>query len=299
MFIIKHSKLFFGISALLVAASFVLIGTKGLPLSIDFTGGSILEVTYTNERPTRDVVEAAVGAVVPNASVTLTGERGIIVRTPFLEDTDREEVLTALEVDGALFTEDRFSSIGPSIGEELKRKAFVAIGLVVVVIIVYVAFAFRRGDDEARPQVKGPSSWVYGLVAVIALLHDIIIPAGFFALMGLEVDTLFVMALLAILGFSVNDTIVVFDRIRENLRENADRKRSEDFGETVGKSLEQTFVRSINTSFTTLIVLVTLFVFAGAAVHNFALALIVGIIVGTYSSIFLASPLLVLFGRRK
>ena len=299
MNVIKNKKIFFILSAVLVIGSLTLVFTKGLPLSIDFTGGSILEVTYVTERPDREKLEASVTAVEPSASVNETGEQGALIRTPFLGEDGREAVLTALSIDGATFTEDRFSSIGPSIGEELKRKALIAIALVVLAIILYVAFAFRRGDEEEGKQVKGPSSWTYGLVAIIALLHDIIIPTGFFALMGLEVDTLFVMALLAILGFSVNDTIVVFDRIRENLRDNADRKRSEEFGQTVGKSLAQTYVRSINTSLTTLLVLVALFVFTGSALHNFVLTLIIGVIAGTYSSIFLASPLLVWFAGRK
>lgn len=299
MGIIRNKKIFFGLSVVLLIASFVLMFGKGLPLSIDFTGGSILEVTYTVDRPEPDTIRTSVEMVEPDAQIAQTGATGVIVRTPFLGDDGREALLAALEIDGAIFTEDRFSSIGPSIGEELKRKAFIAIALVVLMIILYVAFAFRRGDEEEGKQVKGPSSWTYGVVAIAALLHDIIIPTGFFALMGLEVDTLFVMALLAILGFSVNDTIVVFDRIRENLRDNADRKRSEEFATTVGKSLQQTYVRSINTSLTTLLVLIVLFVVTGSAIHNFVLTLIIGVIAGTYSSIFLASPLLVWFENRK
>jgi len=179
----------------------------------------------------------------------------------------------------------RFNTIGPAIGEELKQKAYIAMGIVVLAIILFIAFAFRKVSEPV-------SSWKYGFVAILALMHDIIIPTGVFALLGLftgaEVDILFVTALLAILGFSVNDTIVVFDRIRENLMLNKERNKNENFAETVGHSLEQTFARSINTSLTTLLVLLTLLFVGGESTKYFALTLVIGVIAGTYSSIFLA-----------
>ena len=172
----------------------------------------------------------------------------------------------------------------------MRIKALLAFSIVVVAIVLFIAYVFRHVS-------KPVSSWKYGVISIIALLHDVIIPVGLFAILGsvvgAEIDVLFIVALLTILGYSVNDTIVVFDRVRENLRENQQLKRKEDFELTVGKSLNQTFARSINTSLTTTLVLLALFFFGGVATQNFALVLIMGIVAGTYSSLCLASPLLV------
>jgi preprotein translocase subunit SecF len=187
-------------------------------------------------------------------------------------------------------SEIRFNTIGPSLGEELKGKALVSILIVVLSIIVFIAYAFRH---VSRPV----SSWKYGFVAVIAFLHDVLIPIGLFSVLGrfygVEVDSLFVVAILVVLGYSINDTIVVFDRVRENLREYPDKKRAEQFEKVVGQSLSQTFARSINTSFTTLIALFAVYFLGGESTKCFSLALIAGITVGTYSSIFFAAPMLV------
>ena len=191
--------------------------------------------------------------------------------------------------------QERFNSIGPTIGKELRNKAFVAIGIVIIAIMLFVAFVFRKVS-------KPVSSWKYGVAAIIALIHDIIVPTGVFAflgyILGVEIDILFVMALLAILGYSVNDTIVVFDRVRENLRLNREHGSEESFDLTVGKSLNQTYARSINTSLTTLFVVIALFFFGSEATQDFALVLAIGIIAGTYSSIFLATPLLVAINKK-
>ena len=229
-------------------------------------------------------------------SIRQEGERGYIVRARPLAEGERAELVEALMPEGSGAVIERIAVIGPVIGEELKQKSFLAIGLVILMIVLYIAFAFRKVS-------KPVSSFIYGIAAVVGLIHNVLIPMGIFALMGhylgTEVDTLFVAALLTVLGFSVHDTIVVFDRTRENLRKNAEQNRKEDFELTVGKSLEQTYVRSINTSLTVVVVLLTLFFLGGPSTEDFTLALLIGIIAGTYSSLCLASPLLVAWERMR
>jgi preprotein translocase subunit SecF len=210
-----------------------------------------------------------------------------------LTQEEQAKVLNAATLDGAAKPElRRQNTVGPTIGGELQNKAFMALAVVILMTIVYVAFAFRHVSEPV-------SSWKYGLISIIALAHDIIVPMGVFAVVGhyfgnAEADVLFVTALLTILGYSVNDTIVIFDRIRENLKSNQDTGVEESFELTVGTSLEQTFVRSFNTSVTVLIVVVAILLFGGSATRYFALALTAGVVAGTYSSLFLAAPLLVL-----
>ncbi len=299
MFIINYRKIFYAFSSLLVVVSIFAIIFFGLNFGIDFTGGSLMEVEYTNTRPNITEVENSISKLgFGEVVLQPTGEKGYIVRTKSLEDNEHMPVLNALKIDGKYdLVEKRFNTIGPVIGEELKNKAWLAIVVVVIAIIIFIAFVFRRVSQPV-------SSWKYGLVAIVALAHDIIIPTGIFALLGarligFQIDILFVMALLAILGFSVNDTIVVFDRIRENLRKNREYREHEDFDKTVGKSLVQTYARSLNTSLTTLIVLMALYIFGGSSTQQFALVLSIGVIAGTYSSIFLASPLLVTLEKLK
>lgn len=287
MFVITYRKIFLGIASVTMIASVVFLFIFGLNFSIDFTGGSVLEVSY-GQRPQITEVESIVGEYVEGRYVVRPiGENGYNIRMPFLSDEERQEVSDALAVGYPDYTEERVSSIGPVVGEELKNKAIVAIAVVVVIIILFVAFAFRKVNEPI-------SAWWYGLVAIVALVHDVLIPIGIFSLFQLDIDILFVTALLAILGYSVNDTIVVFDRIRESLSRNAELHIKEPFAETVGKSLQSTFARSINTSATTLFVLAALLILAGSSIHNFVVALLVGVLAGTYSSIFLASPLLVI-----
>lgn len=299
MFIIKNTKLFLSIAGILVAAAVGVVAVFGLQLGIDFTGGTIIEVSYTHQEPPQKQVESAIEGVVDGGfSVRPTGEAGYTIRTPFLEEEERENLISALSTENGEVVQERLSSIGPTIGTELARNALWAIAIVIGAIILFVAFSFRRGvDEEGNPLQQGVSSWFYGLAAIAALVFDIAIPTGMFAVLGqftvAEVDILFVTALLAILGFSVNDTIVVFDRIRENLQLNKEKNTKESFAEAVGRSLEQTFTRSINTSLTTLIVLLALFTLGGSTTQFFALTLLVGVVAGTYSSLFLASPLLV------
>lgn len=298
MFIVLHRRIFYWITGVFVAAAVGAVAVFGLPLSIDFTGGSLTEVRYDGDRPTQETVEQALTERgFTGASVRPTGERGYIIRTrPVAADGNVAIEEAASLGGGAPLSVERFTNIGPVIGEELRSKAFVALGLVVVAIILFIAFVFRHVSEPVP-------SWKYGGIAIIALLHDILIPVGVFAAIAqftaAEIDTLFVMALLAILGYSVNDTIVVFDRVRENLRQNKEAERTEEFSLTVGKSLDQTFTRSINTSLTTAVVLSMLFIIGTPATEFFALTLLAGVVAGAYSSLCLATPLLVTIEARQ
>ena len=277
----------------MVGASILAIFVWGLNLGIDFKGGSILEIEYINKRPEVEIISQDLETLsLGTFNLQPTGELGYLIRTRDLSEVEKENLDNLLTLEGQFeFVEKRYTSIGPATGQELARRGVVAILLVVALIILFIAFVFRH---VSRPV----SSWRYGLVAIIALVHDIIIPIGLFSFLGYwrgaEIDALFLTALLAILGLSVNDTIVIFDRIRENLRN----RISPHFTETVGISLEETISRSINTSLTTLFVLLSLLFFGGETTKDFALVLSLGMVIGTYSSIFLAAPLLVLFEGR-
>jgi len=287
---IKHRKIFYIISGILVAISLAAFIIWGLNLAIDFTGGSLLEVEYLpageaseQVRPSVEIVKEAVGGLgLGNISVQPFGEKGLLLRTRDLTEEEHQVLLQSL----GDATQKRFDSIGPIIGQELARKAWTAIFLVILMIVIFIAWAFRKAG---RPV----ASWKYGVIAVVALVHDVTIPTGVFAALGhfyhVEVDILFVTALLTILGFSVHDTIVVFDRIRENLKKGI----GNSFEDGIERSLGQVIGRSIKTSLAILLVLASLFFFGGEATRYFSLTLILGIIFGTYSSLFLASPLLV------
>jgi preprotein translocase subunit SecF len=292
MFIIKHKKIFIGLSIALVALSFLSLFVFGLNIGIDFKGGALTEVVYKIERPTQAILDKSLTAL-NFGSILLqpTGELGYIVKTRDLNDAEHSLLLKTLLPDSKnTLTEMSFNSIGPSVGQELTRKAILAIILISLAIICFIAFAFRKVS-------KPVSSWKYGFIAIISLLHDVAIPVGLFVILshyyGAELDTLFVVAVLTILGLSVSDTIVIFDRIRENLRNQAATAKM-NFSEIVGKSLEQSYVRSICTSLTVILVLLALFFFGPVSTKYFALMLTAGMFFGTYSSIFLASPLLVL-----
>lgn len=287
MFVVTYRKFFYGLSALLMIGSIVALSVWGLKFGIDFKGGAILEVAYTDVRPeTAQVKEALAPLSLGEYSVRTTGEKGFIIRTKTITPAEKTAIVEALSKGGVAVTESRFDSIGPLLGAEAAKKAMTSIALVILCIVLYITFAFRAVSEPV-------SSWKYGLVAIFSLIHDVLVPAGVFAVLGhfqgIEVDTLFVTALLVILGFSIHDTIVVFDRVRENLRLN----RREDFATTVGTSINQTFARSINTSLTVLIALLVLYFVGGESTRHFTLALLVGIVAGTYSSIFLGSPLFV------
>jgi len=292
MFIIKYRKIFIGISITLVALSFISLFVFGLNVGIDFKGGALTEVVYQDTRPVQmDLEQSLEGLGFGVILLQPTGDLGYIVKTRDLTDSEHTALLGALSQNNPdSLAELSFSSIGPSVGRELTRKAIIAIILIALVIICFIAFVFR---EVSRPV----SSWKYGMIAITALLHDVIIPVGLFVMLshfyGAELDTLFVVAILTILGLSVSDTIVIFDRIRENLRNQSSVVKT-NFSEIVGKSLEQSFVRSISTSLTVILVLVALFFFGPSTTKYFALMLTAGMFVGTYSSLFLASPLLVI-----
>jgi preprotein translocase subunit SecF len=275
------------ISLLAVAA----LGLWGLKPGIDLTGGSLLQVSYTaSSTPSAAQVQAAVAPLnFGEVRVQPTGTNGFILRSRALSNDEKNAAEAALAGLGPVH-EDEFTSVSPVIGQELLNKGLIALGLVAVCIILFIAFAFRRVS-------KPVASWKYGIIAIVTLIHDILIPTGLFALLGhyrgSEVDSLFIVALLTLLGVSINNTIVVFDRIRENLTKTEVRPGG--FGDVVGKSIWQTLARSINTSLTVVIVLVALYFLGPDTTRDFALTLIVGMVAGTYSSIFLASPLLVLW----
>ncbi|MBI3888848.1 protein translocase subunit SecF [Candidatus Nomurabacteria bacterium] len=291
MFIINHKKIFIGISISLVVLSLASLAVFGLKIGIDFKGGALTEVSYKVERPAQATLEKPLADLNFGAIMLQpTGTLGYIVKSRDLNDAEHTSLLGALsENNAAPLTELSFNSVGPSVGKELTRKAILAVILISLAIICFIAFAFRKVS-------KPISSWRYGIIAIVTLLHDVAIPVGIFVVLshfyGAEVDSLFVVAVLTILGLSVSDTIVIFDRIRENLRNQASVAK-QNFSEIVGKSLSQSFVRSICTSLTVILVLLSLYFFGPESTKYFALMLTAGMFFGTYSSIFLASPLLV------
>jgi preprotein translocase subunit SecF len=294
MNIAKNLKYFFVLPALLSLIAIVALVLWGLKPGIDLSGGSLLQVTYAAPAPSVAQMQTAAAPLnLGELRVQPSGTSGYIIRTRALTNDEKNGLEQALGTLGTLH-EDQYTAIGPTIGAELLSKAWIAIALVVVCIIAFIAFAFRGKSSQI-------ASWKYGIVAIVTLLHDVLVPTGLFAILGhfagAEVDSLFIVALLTILGISINDTIVVFDRIRENLNRNHERGKKEDFAEVVGRSIWQTLARSINTSLTVVIVLVALYIWGPASTATFALTLIVGMIAGTYSSIFLASPLLVVWER--
>lgn len=288
MFIIKYKKIFFALAIILVGGSIIAMIANGFNVGVDFTGGSLLEVTY-DTRPSIDSIRGHLAAVETNAEIINSGTSDVMIRTRPIDEAQKSAELATLSFDQYHATEKQFTTIGPSVGQELRSKSILSIIIVSVMIILFIAFAFRK---VSRPI----SSWVYGLIAIVVLIHDVVIPAGFFALLGLQVDTLFVVGLLTILGVSINDTIVVFDRIRENLQT---KSANDDFAHVVGKSISQTFVRSIMTSLTVLIALAALYLFGPETTRTLSTAMFLGMFFGTYSSIFLAAPLLVVWNNSK
>lgn len=303
MFVIHHRKIFFILSGLVVALAVFSIFFFGLKMSIEFTGGSLMEVSYRGERPSpHDVAAVAEKLLGEKSAVQEVGERGFILRTRELTSAEHGELFSRLSFGGTYApTEERYTLIGPSIGKELRTKAWYAILLVLFGIALFVMFAFRNSGEKDEKS-SGPAGWHYGVIALITLAHDVVVPVGLFAFLGsmfvdAELNTLFVTALLAILGYSVHDTIVVFDRVREYVRRNKEDHRHEPLADFVGKSLSATYVRSMNTSLTTLLALLALIFFGDSATFYFAIALAAGITAGTYSSILLAAPLLLVFQK--
>ncbi len=302
MWIIKNRKIFYIISSLLVILSITALFVWGLELGIDFKGGSVVEIRYTDTKPEVGIIrdnftklseEISLG----NYVLQSVGETDYAIKTRMITDEERQMIEGAFSANGEYGIElKKVNSIGPLIGLEAAQKSIISLLLVLLTIVVFITFAFRKVSKPVQ-------SWKYGLMAVVALIHDIIIPIGAFAILGhflgYEVDTLFVTALLVILGSSIHDTIVTFDRIRENLHESNKKNDKKSFEMVVGESVNQTMMRSINTSLTTVLALFALYFLGPQATEHFALTLIIGMIAGTYSSIFIASALLVTIEKRQ
>ncbi len=271
------------------------IAVFGLNLGIEFTGGSLLEVKYQNQAPTLEQVKAQISALnLGDVVVQISDDERVILKMKFIDEQQKEEILRNLQMLGEVeLGSESFQVIGSVIGQELKNKTIIVIILALAGILIYIAISFRK---ISRP-VK---SYVYGFTGVLALCHDIIIPLGIFAFLGryfgAEITIPIITALLTVFGYSINDTVVVFDRIRENLLKN----KADDFNIIIDQSLNQTFARSINTSFTVLLVLAAVLLFGGSTLRYFSLILFLGVGFGTYSSIFIASLLVVnIFERQR
>lgn len=290
----KFQNYFFIIPGLFTVLAIVALALWGLKPGIDLMGGSILQVTYPDGRPSLEEVQVTVDMLeYGEIRIQPSNEKDFILRQRELKSEEKKALDEALSSFGKI-EEVQYNSVGPSIGAELMQKAWWAIGMITVLTILFIAFAFRGVSVPV-------ASWKYGVVAIVTLLHDILIPTGLFAYLGhahgSEVGALFIVALLTILGISINDTIVVFDRIRENLNLDLKKKKKETFTDIVWKSITQTLTRSINTSVTVIVVLLALFFVGPDSTKDFALTLIVGMVAGTYSSILLASPLLIVIEK--
>ena len=290
-------KTMFWVSILLVLVSVVLLFAYGLNLGVDFKGGGVVEIEFQEGRPTIDDIKLVLTeAGLTEVAANNTGDSGIMLRTKELSEPEHQNILSVIRNNFPGVEEKKFDSIGPVIGNELKRKSVTATILVLLAVIVYIAIAFRKLSRTLSP-------WIMGVAAITALLHDVLIPLGVFAVLGrfygIEISAIFVAAVLTILGYSVADTVVVFDRVRENIVRGSSGSVVESFPAIVHKSILQTLTRSLNTTFTTLLSLFAIYFFGGESIKYFALALIIGIFLGAYSSIFVASPLLVWWSRTK
>ena len=296
--IIQKRKIWLSISGILFIIFAAALFVWGFKYGIDFTGGSLLEVTYLGSRPSVSQVETNLASLkLSSLIIQPVGNQDMLLRFQETTEETHQAILGKLteaakkENKDNIIEEQRFESVGPSIGAELKVKSLWAVAFALIAMLIYITYAFRKVS-------KPVESWKFGSAAIIAMFHDAVITMGVFAFLGhfygIEVNTAFVAAVLTVIGYSVHDTIVVFDRIRENLP-----KSNFDFEGTVNVSLNQTIVRSLNTSMTVLLVLLSIIIFGGSSIRSFALALAVGIFVGTYSSIFVAPPILVIWERWK
>jgi len=290
MNITSHRKLWFSISGLLVSASIVATLIFGFHLGLDFTGGARWTVAFHENPMERELVEdffSSLENLTQEPQIQTTAEDHFLITIESMSDEKIQEISDKMYEEVGAFDQISYRKVDSVIGQSFQKKAISAILIALVGIILFVAFAFRRIPKAINP-------WRFGAVAIIALFHDILIILGIFVILGsfynVELDLAFITALLATLGFSVNDTIVILDRVRENIRL---QKVTETFEDTIEKSIQETLLRSLNTSVSTLIPLFALLFFGAESIFYFVLALTLGIIVGTYSSIFLAAPLLV------
>jgi len=290
---LKYKKFYFVLTGILILASLFVILKFGLNWGIDFTGGTILEVVYQDERPNNAKVrELLQGLDLGDFSIQPADEKGLILRMKEVSEETHQEIMKKLSENGQVKLDElRFESIGPVIGQELKEKTKLVTILSLLALLVYIAIAFRKVNYPAK-------SWQYGLVTLLCLTHDLLIPLGIFAVLGnfygVQITIPIIVALLTILGYSINNIVVVFDRIRELLL----RRVAKTYEETVNLALNQTLTRCLNTSLTTLFVLLALFFLGGETLKYFALMLILGISFGTYSALLLAGPLMVFWLKR-
>lgn len=291
MNIIGKRAIWFSISGITIILGVLSLALWGFHFGLDFKGGTLIELSFEQKtsvsvdevKDSLKNLDFAKGLVVQK-----TGESEVLIRTQVLDNPQKIILESTLNEKIGESRELRLETIGPTVSKDLKQKALIAIILASLAIILYVAWAFRAVPKPANP-------WHFGFAAILALAHDILVTVGLFSIfghfLGYEIDSLFITALLTVMGFSVHDTIVVFDRIRENLK----RHPNADFEKTVNDSVVQTLARSLNTSFTVILVLLALLLLGGKSIQQFITALLVGITVGTYSSIFTASPLLVIW----
>lgn len=282
----KYSTIYYIFSGILIIAAVASLIIFGLKFGIEFTGGSNMEIDFLNTRPSNEEISKSLSSFnLGDVVVQPTGDRGAVLKFKGIDEVTHQQIISKIN-ESSPVQEKSFQYIGPSVGQELKSKTIIAIILALLAITLYIAFAFRK---VSRPI----ASWKYGITSLIALFHDILIPLGAFSVLGkfynVEITIPIIAALLTILGFSVHDTIVIFDRIRENIL----KRGVGSFNETVDWSLNQTIGRSISTVVTVLLVMFSLFFFGGQTLKYFSLALIIGVTSGTYSSIFIAGPLLV------
>lgn len=287
--IIGKRNIFVALSALLTMGAVIVWLMWGFNLGIDFTGGTLMQLRFNNARPANADIQTTLSQVpdLGDVQIQTAGDNEVILKLKFVSNEQRSAILKALPD----AQEESFESIGPSVGAEIARKSWIAFILAVIGMIAYISWAFRHVS-------MGPvRSWVYGVAAIIALIHDALIMIGVFVILGhfykVELNAMFVTAILTVVGYSVNDTIVVFDRIREQLRIST----KNTFEEIINDSINTTLARSLNTTLTTLFCLVAIYLFGGETIKYFVLALIVGITTGAYSSIFIASPFLLYFQK--
>lgn len=288
MNLIKHRKLYFLISGIVIIPGFISLLLFGLKPSIDFTGGSRFELEIPGDISSSEVKDSLIKKNVPVVSVRSEKNNTFLVRTDTLGSGERKKISTQIKSAYPEVKELSFETVGATIGKETTMNALYAVVIASIAIMIYIAFAFRHVSQPV-------SSWKFGVCAIIALIHDVLVVVGLFSILGyffqIEVDSLFITALLTVMGFSVHDTIVVFDRIRENLKKHP----TTNFEVNVNNSILETLNRSLNTSITVILVLFMLLLFGGVSIRWFTVALLTGMIAGTYSSIFNASQLLVVW----
>ncbi len=277
------------ISGTIILVSIIALANFGLKPGIEFSSGSMMTVQFEQGIAEADLQQELTGLGYPNAIIQQTGEGNFLIRTGELTDEEKAEITNTLTAKFGPTSESEFYSVSPMVATETVRNAGIAIGIAAVGILLYITWAFRKMPKPLR----------YGTCALIALGHDSLVAMGIFAILGRvlgwEINLMFITGILAVVGYSVNNTVVVFDRIRENLKKGI----SPDFGVIVNNSLVETLSRSLNTSLTTLFVALALLLFVGASIQNFAVVLLIGIVAGTFSSICIAPNLLIVWERRE